>query len=291
MLELGIGTNPMFQPKDYNELCMEYKTFRRDSLIREKNENADAMLKYNREKFPKDLLAEKRNLYEKYKKPRDNVIKKSFGGSSVEIERACIPNTFIGPEARQLFKRNPFPRPILKIKNSIHTNTNNTDASDLEIGTYNVIKMMIRSPCRQDDPHQSKNFKLALRTSEQKSKTKEIPRIAIEAPKISYYFAPTTAGNKRKLARKKTSSNKISLGNLLTNSLSKTKSKLFGANTTMVEGFRINSITGTNQNVDNTTTNDEISEQMILNNGVRHGSVDTSRQTQVNTDNNQEPPK
>jgi hypothetical protein len=45
MLELGIGTNPMFQPKDYNELCMEYKTFRRDSLIRDKNENADVMLK------------------------------------------------------------------------------------------------------------------------------------------------------------------------------------------------------------------------------------------------------
>jgi hypothetical protein len=45
MLELGIGTNPMFQPKDYNELCIEYKTFRRNNLIMEKNDNADAMLK------------------------------------------------------------------------------------------------------------------------------------------------------------------------------------------------------------------------------------------------------
>lgn len=150
---------------------------------------------------------------------------------------------------------------------------------------------MIRSPSRQDDSHQSKNFKLALCTSEQKSQTKEISRIAIEAPKISYYFATTTASNRRKLARKKITSNKISLGNLLTSSLSKTKSKLFGANTTMLEGFRINSINGINQNVDNTLTNDEISEQMILNNGVRHGSLDTSRQTQNYTDNNQEPPE
>jgi hypothetical protein len=81
------------------------------------------------------------------------------------------------------------------------------------------------------------------------------------------------------------------LGNLLTNSLSKTKSRLFGANTIMQEGFRINSITGINQNVDNTATNDEISEQMILNNEVRSGSVDSSRQTQVTTDNNQEAPE
>lgn len=59
----------------------------------------------------------------------------------------------------------------------------------------------------------------------------------------------------------------------------------------MQEGFRINSITGINQNVDNTATNDEISEQMILNNEVRSGSVDSSRQTQVTTDNNQEAPE
>lgn len=153
------------------------------------------------------MLAAKRWLHEKYKKPRNNFIKKSFGASSVEIERACIPNTFIGPEARQLFKGNPFPRRKLRVKNSIHPDTNNTDGSDAEIGTYNGIKMMIRSPCREDDPHQSKNFKLAPRAGKQKPQTKEIPRVVIEAPKISYYFAPTTAGNSRKLAKKRNSSN------------------------------------------------------------------------------------
>jgi hypothetical protein len=45
IVELGIGTNPMFKPKDYNELCMEFKTFRKEYSIRTKNDNADAMLK------------------------------------------------------------------------------------------------------------------------------------------------------------------------------------------------------------------------------------------------------